>query len=121
MTLEILITAVIAFGLGWGISTLFNRWVFTLLLQQLGITHETLLKVADDLAKTPDTAAIRIRLEQEQGQIYAYRKDTAEFLGQGTDADTLLARLNENMQPCRVVVEQADGADLLRKNNTQTG
>jgi hypothetical protein len=121
MELEILITAVIAFGLGWGISTLFNRWVFSMLLQQLGITHETMLKLADDLAKTPDEAAIRIRLEQEQGQIYAYRKDTAEFLGQGTDADTLLARLNENMQPCRVVVEQADGADLLQKNNTQTG
>jgi len=29
--------------------------------------------------------------------------------------------LNQNLTPCKVVVAKEDGADLLQKNNTQTG
>jgi hypothetical protein len=50
--------------------------------------------------------------------IYAYRKSDDMFLAQGTDADSLIARLNENLTPCKVVVAQEDGADLLQKSHT---
>ena len=68
-------------------------------------------------AEVPETI-VEVTLEQHHGQLYAFRKDTDTFLGQGQDGDALIDRLNQNMAPCRVVIRKEDGADLLQKNNT---
>ena len=60
---------------------------------------------------------VEVKLEQHGGQIYAFRKDNDQFLGQGVDRDTLIARLNQTMKPCTVNVAREDGAELLQKNN----
>jgi hypothetical protein len=114
MDLETFVWLVIAFGTGWVLSTLFNRWVFTLLLQQLGISHERLMKLADDLQDAPDTAAITIRLEQHGDMIYAYRKDTEEFVAQGTTGELLLAALVARFPADdKFNIKIVEGADLL--------
>jgi len=61
---------------------------------------------------------INVRLEQMGTEIYAFRKSDNLFLGQGSDPDALIARLNETMTSCRIIVAKEDGADLLQKNNT---
>ena len=75
----------------------------------------------EDLEGTKDSAVVDVKLEQQGTEIFAYRKSDNQFLAQGSNADSLIARLNENLTPCKVVVAKEDGADLLQKNNTQTG
>jgi hypothetical protein len=65
-----------------------------------------------------DATVVDVKLERVGTAIFAYRKSDHQFLAQGTDADSLITHLNENLTPCRVVVAQEDGADLLQKNNT---
>ena len=67
---------------------------------------------------TADLTVVEVRLEQDGNQIYAYRKDDSTFLGQGSDTDSLIERLNQNLTPCRVVVSKEDGADLLQKSHS---
>jgi hypothetical protein len=95
------------------------------LLKELGVTDKDLRAAAArngiQIVDAPDTAAedlVEIKLEQQGTEIYAYRKSDNQFLAQGSNADSLIERLNQNLTPCRVVVAQEDGADLLLKNNT---
>ena len=121
---------VIVFALGWIIGWKINDAVRTAavkaLLKELGVTDQDLRAAAARngiiLPDAPDTAAdttvVEIRLEQEGNQIYAYRKSDSAFLGQGSDTDSLIERLNQNLTPCRVVVSKEDGADLLQKSHS---
>ena len=70
------------------------------------------------LEEAEDPTVVDVKLEKVGTAIFAYRKSDHQFLAQGSDADSLIARLNENLTPCRVVVAKEDGADLLQKNNT---
>ena len=125
-----MIEFIIVFALGWIIGWKINDAVRTTairhLLKELGVTEQDLRAAAARngimLADAPDTAAdttvVEVRLEQEGNQIYAYRKSDSVFLGQGTDRDSLIARLNQNLTPCRVLIDKEDGADLLQKSHT---
>jgi len=72
----------------------------------------------EDPEGTKDDAIVDVKLEQQGTEIYAYRKSDNQFLAQGSNAASLIERLNQNLTPCKVVVAQEDGADLLQKNNT---
>ena len=125
-----MIEFIIVFALGWIIGWKINDAVRTAavkaLLKELGVTDQDLRAAAARngiiLPDAPDTAAdttvVEIRLEQEGNQIYAYRKSDSAFLGQGSDTDSLIERLNQNLTPCRVVVSKEDGADLLQKSHS---
>ena len=123
--LELIITFIIGWILGWRINDALRTTAIRHLLKELGVTEQDLRAAAArngiPLADAPDTAAdhtvVEVRLEQDGNQIYAYRKSDSVFLGQGSDTDSLIERLNQNLTPCKVVVAQEDGADLLQKNN----
>jgi hypothetical protein len=72
----------------------------------------------DEPEGTKEGTVVDVKLERVGTEIFAYRKSDDRFLAQGSDADSLIARLNENLTPCRVVVAQEDGADLLQKSHT---
>jgi hypothetical protein len=61
---------------------------------------------------------IEVKLEQHQGQIYAFHKGTNEFLGQGTSREDLIDHISKRMKNVKLTISQDDGADLLQKNNT---
>jgi hypothetical protein len=94
----------------------------------LGITEQQLkdlmLRQQQQLAgltpqeSTADLTVVEVRLEQMGDVLYAYRKSDHQFLGQGRDRDSLIQRLNQNLTPCKVVIDVDDGADLLQKNNS---
>jgi hypothetical protein len=65
-----------------------------------------------------DGTVVDVKLEQQGTEIFAYRKSDNQFLAQGSNADTLIERLTQNLTPCKVVVAQEDGADLLQKSHT---
>ena len=124
--LECIIVFALGSIIGWKINAAVRTTAIRHLLKELGITDQDLRAAAARngimLADAPDTAAddtvVEVRLEQHEGQIYAYRKSDDTFLGQGTDRDSLIARLNQNLTPCRVLIDKEGGADLLQKSHT---
>ena len=128
---ELIIAALVGLFIGWRAARQVHLDGFRQLLRALKVTEEDLLRAMikiqskewqlDDDEGATDSAVVDVKLEQVGTEIFAYRKSDNQFLGQGQDSQTLIERLNQNLTPCKVVVAQEDGADLLQKNNTQTG
>jgi hypothetical protein len=131
--MELLIAVLVAFVFGWYIGSWVTTHLMALsfrqILTDLGVKNSQLRKLAENVgvelpAVNQNTAdgnpltPLEITLEQHQGVIYAYRKDTKQFLGQGTDREGLIDSISKRMTDVRLIIDQADGADLLRKNNT---
>jgi hypothetical protein len=122
--LEIFIIAALGFLLGWEASKRVHLQGFRQLLRALGITEQQLrsamVKIQssewqlDEEEGSQDPTVVEVRLEQVGTEIYAYRKDNDQFLGQGGNPQGLIERLNQNLTPCRVIVAQEDGAHLLQ-------
>ena len=124
---ELIIVALVGIFVGWQASRRVHLDGFRQLLKALKVTEEDLLRAMikiqstdwqlEDPEGTKDETIVDVKLEQLGTEIYAYRKSDDQFLAQGTDADSLIERLNQNLTPCKVVVAKEDGADLLQKNN----
>ena len=124
---EIIIAALVGIFIGWQASRQVHIDGFRQLLKALKVTEQDLLRAMikiqskewqlDDDEGTKDETVVDVKLEQQGTEIFAYRKSDDQFLAQGSDADSLIDRLNQNLTPCKVVVAKEDGADLLQKNN----
>ena len=125
---ELIIVGLLGIFIGWRAASHVHLDGFRQLLKALKITEQDLLRAMikiqsrewqlEDPEGTKDETIVDVKLEQVGTAIYAYRKSDDQFLAQGSDAASLIERLNQNLTPCRVVVAQEDGADLLQKNNT---
>ena len=125
---ELIIVGLLGIFIGWRAASHVHLDGFRQLLKALKITEQDLLRAMikiqsrewqlEDPEGTKDETVVDVKLEQVGTAIYAYRKSDDQFLAQGSDAASLIERLNQNLTPCRVVVAQEDGADLLQKNNT---
>ncbi len=126
--IELFIAAAVGIFIGWQASKRVHLQGFRELLRALKVTEEDLLRAMIKIQSgewqlnapegTKDETVVDVKLEQEGTEIFAYRKSDNQFLAQGSNADSLIERLNQNLTPCKVVVAQEDGADLLLKNNT---
>ena len=125
---ELIIVGLLGIFIGWRAASHVHLDGFRQLLKALKITEQDLLRAMikiqsrewqlEDPEGTKDDAIVDVKLEQQGTEIYAYRKSDDQFLAQGSDAASLIERLNQNLTPCKVVVAQEDGADLLQKRNT---
>jgi hypothetical protein len=126
--IELIIAAVVGIFIGWTASKRVHLQGFRELLRALKVTEEDLLRAMikiqshewqlDALEGSTDSTVVDVKLEQQGTEIFAYRKSDNQFLAQGSNADSLIERLNQNLTPCKVVVAQEDGADLLQKSHT---
>jgi hypothetical protein len=124
--IEVMLAFILGCVISARITNTWNRQVFREILRDLGIKDSDLFDLAKkngmlldiDEELPEDSTVVAVKLEQHDGQIYAFRKDTDQFLGQGQDADSLIKRLTENLNPCRVIVAKEDGADLLKNPDT---
>ena len=125
---ELIIVGLVGIFIGWQAAKRVHLQGFRELLRALKITEQDLLRAMikiqsrewqlEDPEGTKDETVVDVKLEQQGTEIYAYRKSDNQFLAQGSNAASLIERLNQNLTPCKVVVAQEDGADLLQKNNT---
>ena len=125
---ELIIVGLVGIFIGWRAASHVHLDGFRQLLKALKITEQDLLRAMikiqsrewqlEDPEGTKDETIVDVKLEQQGTEIYAYRKSDNQFLAQGSNAASLIERLNQNLTPCKVVVAQEDGADLLQKNNT---
>ena len=126
--IELIIVGLVGILVGWTASKRVHLDGFRQLLRALKVTEQDLLQAMikiqsrewqlDEDEGAKDPAVVEVKLEQQGTQIFAYRKSDDQFLAQGNNADSLIERLNQNLTPCKVVVAQEDGADLLLKNNS---
>ena len=125
---ELFIATLLGIFIGWQAAKRVHLQGFRDLLRALKVTEQDLTRAMirvqsgewqpDDHEGAKDSTVVDIKLEQQGTEIFAYRKSDNQFLAQGSDAESLIERLNQNLTPCKVVVAQEDGADLLQKNNT---
>ena len=118
--------AVFIAGAAWG-WFLCDRWHTKMIgeiLQRAGVTDDKLRTLITDLRselpKDHEDALpkVEVKIEQHGGQLYAYRTDNDEFLGQGTDRETLIEAINQKTKDNFImVVRQDQGGDLLQKSN----
>jgi hypothetical protein len=126
--IELIIAAAVGIFIGWRAARQVHLDGFRQLLKALKVTEEDLLRAMIKIQSrewqldadegSADSTVVDVKLEQEGTEIFAYRKSDNQFLAQGSNADSLIERLNQNLTPCKVVVAKEDGADLLQKNNT---
>ena len=126
--LVVVVLMTVGFIVGAWISSIFYRSVIREFLKELGYdTPEKLRELHDRIADklTADNSAavdgdpvIKIRLEQHQGVIFAYREDDSTFIGQGNTREDLLASIMHRIRGCTVEIVNGE---LLRENNTKTG
>ena len=108
---------------GWRVNNHLHLTVLSDILDRAGVTPERMEQISAEMEREVNDeeqdSGIEIRIEQHSGVLYAYRKDTEEFIGQGTDKDVLLARLVDRFpKGARLVVDEADGAGLIKNNPT---
>jgi len=125
---ELIIATLLGILIGWQAAKRVHLQGFRDLLRALKVTEQDLRRAMlrvqsgewqpEDTEGSKDGTVVYVKLEQQGTEIFAYRKSDNQFLAQGSNADSLIERLNQNLTPCRVVVAQEDGADLLLKNNT---
>jgi hypothetical protein len=125
---ELFIATLLGIFIGWQAAKRVHLQGFRDLLRALKVTEQDLLRAMlrvqsgewqpDDTEGSKEDTVVDVRLEQVGTAIYAYRKSDDQFLAQGNNADSLIERLNQNLTPCKVVVAQEDGADLLQKSHT---
>jgi acyl transferase domain-containing protein len=119
----IILAVALGFVIGWRVNEHIHQSILTDLLQRAGVTAEDLEKAIDKLSteidETPDsTTKVYVRVERVNEQIFMFRKDTNEFLAQGTTARDLLDALTKRFKDMEFTVTKEDGAELLKENPT---
>jgi hypothetical protein len=104
---------------GWQVCNRFHTSIIADVLKAAGIgesdLRQAITKLQSDSSGDAELPRVEVRIEEVDGGLYAYRIDTQEFLGQGTDQTTLIDRIKEvNKTNFILVVSQSNGADLLK-------
>ena len=127
--MEYFIVGIVAFVVGWRLGMEVHARIFAKILEELGVTEEDLdglLKNLNEDMGEEETASqeeieeelleeIPIKIEQHQGQLYAFRVDNDAFLGQGADRESLIKRLTETMNGVRLTVSEENGSRYIKE------
>lgn len=112
--IEIILALLIGIWIGRTVTNAINQFTFRQILDDLNVSTQDLERLNPD--DDQDSSIVEVKLEQHQGQIYAFRKDTDQFLGQGPDRESLVQRLQQEFSVgTTVVIREADGAELIKQ------
>lgn len=116
----------LGFTCGWRLNEFFHVQAMMVILKQLNIKEGDLRKLAAkagiDLPQEEATAAevpleeIHVKIEQHGSEIYAFRADNDQFLGQGRDRETLIQHISTQLKNVTLIIDE--GGELLQKRNT---
>jgi hypothetical protein len=128
--METLLYIILGFIAGFYVGKVIMRVHLTMsfiaMLKDLGIKEDDLRQLkasieqgalAEDIKDpeddTEDLPVIRIKIEQHSNTLYAFRKDTDEFMGQAATAEDLVHRLGEKMKNARLLISREDGGEFM--------
>ena len=116
----------LGFSLGWRLNEFFHVQAMMAIFKQLNIKEADLRKLAAkhgiSFPTDSDTAAeepleeIHVKIEQHGSEIYAFRADNDQFLGQGRDRETLIQHISTQLKNVQLIIDE--GGELLQKRNT---
>lgn len=124
--LTLVVIALLGGMVGYRIADHLHKAVMADLLDRAGITPEKLEQIMLDLQKEMEPGFksekefpdLEVTIEQHSNTLYAFRKDTAEFLAQGATRDELIKMISEKVSNVTLVIAEADGAALIKENPT---
>jgi len=115
---------IIGYIAGKAVANWTNTMAFRELLKDLGVSDAQLQKVKaridrnlQDATGAPEEVELtpmEIKIEQHQGQLYAFRKDNDQFLGQGKNREELIEHLKKNLTNVRLIISEEDGGKLIQ-------
>lgn len=125
--METLLYIVLGFIVGFYLGKIMMRVHLTLaflsMLKDLKVSEQDLRDLqtrlrandfeAEDTAESTDLPVINIKIEQHSNTLYAFRKDTDEFLGQGSTQEDLVRRLGEKIKNARLIISREDGGEFM--------
>ena len=95
---------------------------FGKMLKEAGVTDKDLDKLikhwkpkmeAEGLETKDQMEEIDIKIEKHNDTLYAFRKDTDQFLGQGSTKEDLIKCLGNKFNNVRLLVDKNDGAEYI--------
>lgn len=112
----------VAWAWGWWSAMRLHTKITMALFRALGLTEQQLRSAGDRVIAQLKVDALRdqginiidVRLEQHQGLIFAYRVDTAEFLGQGSNRDELISSIARRIPGAQMRVSEDSGMELIK-------
>jgi hypothetical protein len=113
----------LALGLAVGIwvTDRFHRRIMRDFLEAMQFSEQDLARLQQRLQQKLESVndpeelpTVEVKIEEHSGVLFAFRKDTDQFLGQGPDRDALINRLKENLSNVRLIIDKEDGADYLK-------
>lgn len=115
----LMVVFAIGFYLGATAMRAFQKHSVVEALKELNLDTDTLRKVTDKIkSEHPGEDGfieIRIKIEQQGDQIYAYRKDTNEFLGQARNSEELKDVIAQKVKRAvRLNIAEEDGAEHVQ-------
>jgi hypothetical protein len=117
MTEYIILTAIIAFVLGYKVAELIGTMALREILNDLGIKESQLRSLIDQESQEDQPRQeVELRIEQIEGQLLAYEKQPqVRFVAQSPTAELLLERLVQ-FYPVntRLNISCTDGSDLMQ-------
>ncbi len=122
-----IVFVIIGVVIGSWVSHLFHRVIMREFLKELGYDTPEKLKqlhdqvseklIKDNSAAVGGKPVIRVRLEQHQGIIFAYREDDSTFIGQGNTREDLVASIMHRIRGCTIEIVNGE----LLKDQAKTG
>lgn len=100
---------------GWKVNDFFIKATFAYMLEKAGVTDKDLDKfithwkphLEDDEGETSKEdilEEIEIKIEKDGNQLYAYRVDNHEFIGQGATKEALIERIGQSLNNVKLVI-----------------
>jgi hypothetical protein len=120
---DIVIMGIICFiggcWLGFKANDIIMRFTFKKMIEEAGLTDKDLNKFIDhyrgemELDFEEELPVINIKVEKHNNELYAFRKDNDQFLGQGSNVESLIERMGEKLRNVRLVITPEDGGELV--------
>lgn len=119
--LAVVAAVAVGFYAGFKFNERIMAQVMRELLDRAGVSEADMRAMMQDLQQDlpedheDSLPRVSVRVEVNGDQLFVYREDTQEFLGQGRDRETVLAAVAERFRRDFVlVITDTAGADLLK-------
>ena len=108
--------------IGYRVNDIIMKVTFGKMLEEAGVTNKDLDKLIKHWKpkmeaaglETPDQMEeIEIKIEKHNDTLYAFRKDTDQFLGQGASKEDLIKALSYKFNNVRLLIDKNDGAEFI--------
>ncbi len=115
MYTELILVGIIAFLIGWALSSMYTRYrLITYVAQKLESGEWK-----DPTQKTePNAQCVNIRVEKIDNELYCYQLETDVFISKAKDGQTLVNQLKDRFEersvPVNVKIHKEDGAEYIK-------